>query len=140
MRYLAVAFVVLASTGCSVVDVIRAALDPRVARAQVAEAAQTEMIGMSAKQVLACMGPPVSQASAGNTDAWSYYSSSNVAVGTVQPVLPGQAATVTASQGYCTTTVTMTNGRVSQLSYQGYTGGILARNQQCGYAVARCVQ
>jgi outer membrane protein assembly factor BamE (lipoprotein component of BamABCDE complex) len=43
-------------------------------RAQVANYARAQMVGLSKEQVLACMGAPSSRASEGATEVWSYSS------------------------------------------------------------------
>ena len=133
----------MAGAGCDTINEVRGALDPSVARSQAAAAAETQMIGMSQEQILACMGPPDTDASAGTTDAWRYRASDGRIDGSIQPpTLPGSAlgTMVSARQRYCDVSVTFADGRVSRIAYQGYTGSVLARNEQCGYAVAGCVQ
>lgn len=99
-----------------------------VQRAQVANDAQSKMIGLSREQVLACMGPPINRTSGGETEVWSYNSevwSYNIAVST---------------QRFCTVNVVMMAGRVSSLNYAGPTGGPLTAGEQCGFAVQNCVR
>ncbi len=43
-------------------------------RAQIANEAQSQMIGLTKERVLACMGPPVNKAAEGATEVWSYES------------------------------------------------------------------
>jgi hypothetical protein len=43
-------------------------------RAQIAEDARGQMLGMSKEQVLACMGPPANRMAEGTTEVWSYQS------------------------------------------------------------------
>src|SRR5262245_52390919 len=45
-----------------------------IQRAQVAQDARVQMVGMSKEQVLACMGPPGTKAAEGATEVWSYAS------------------------------------------------------------------
>ena len=46
-------------------------------RATVANDAQNKMVGLTKEQVLACMGPPVTKATEGATEVWSYNSGNN---------------------------------------------------------------
>jgi outer membrane protein assembly factor BamE (lipoprotein component of BamABCDE complex) len=45
-----------------------------IQRAQVAQDARAQMVGMSKEQVLTCMGPPGTKAAEGATEVWSYAS------------------------------------------------------------------
>jgi hypothetical protein len=47
-------------------------------RAQIAQDAQANMIGMPKEQVLACMGPPVNKATEGKTEVWAYSTSPTI--------------------------------------------------------------
>jgi hypothetical protein len=98
-------------------------------RAQIAQDAQANMIGMPKEQVLICMGPPANRATEGQTEVWAYNS----------------GATLTVSDGngstrFCNINITMSAGRVSDVSYHGPTGGLLSRGEQCAYAVDRCAK
>jgi outer membrane protein assembly factor BamE (lipoprotein component of BamABCDE complex) len=107
-----------------------------IQRAQMAAEAQTTMIGMSKEQVLTCMGPPVTKASEGATEVWSYASGN---AHTDVAVSGGRGwATGVSSQRYCTVNVTMTGGRVARLNYVGPTGGLLTPGEQCAFALQNC--
>jgi hypothetical protein len=100
-----------------------------IQRAQIAQDAQANMIGMPKEQVLICMGPPANRATEGQTEVWAYNS----------------GATFTVSDGngstrFCNINITMSAGRVSDVSYHGPTGGLLSRGEQCAYAVDRCAK
>ncbi|MET4764182.1 outer membrane protein assembly factor BamE (lipoprotein component of BamABCDE complex) [Bradyrhizobium ottawaense] len=45
-----------------------------IQRAQVAQDARAQMVGLSKEQVLGCMGPPANKAAEGQTEVWSYAS------------------------------------------------------------------
>lgn len=126
-------------------------------RAQTAAAAQTQMIGFSKGEVLACMGIPAAKAVEGTTEVWSYetgngrtdsvsngYSSTNSAVaGAAQATRIGNSVyaagaaagnSQTSSFGFgstrhrsCTVSIVMTNGSVSRVNYSGPTGGVLTK-------------
>lgn len=78
---------------------------------------------MPAEQVLSCMGAPAARHSVNNTEVWTY---------------PSGGTTLTSS-AYCTVSIVMTQGRVSEVNYTGRTGGLLNRGEQCAYAVEHCV-
>jgi outer membrane protein assembly factor BamE (lipoprotein component of BamABCDE complex) len=107
-----------------------------IQRAQVAAQAQTTMIGMSKEQVLACMGPPITKATEGATEVWSYQSGN----GHTDVAASGGRfwGTGTSTQRFCTVNVTMTGGRVAQLNYVGPTGGLLTAGEQCAFALENC--
>jgi outer membrane protein assembly factor BamE (lipoprotein component of BamABCDE complex) len=62
MRVLGVVALAAALCGCA------------IQRAQVAQDARVQMVGMSKEQVLACMGPPASKAAEAQTEVWGYNS------------------------------------------------------------------
>ena len=62
MRTLVIVLLCAASGGCA------------IQRAQTAQDARSQMVGLSKEQVLACMGPPPSKAAEGSTEVWSYSS------------------------------------------------------------------
>lgn len=129
-----------------------------IERAQVAESAQTEMIGLSREQVLACMGPPGNRMAEGATEVWAYGSgdgsTSTVAFadGTTTGSVtggPGYAnfnaassasAIAHSSRRYCIVNIVMTKGAVSRVSYAGPTGGLLTAGEQCAFAIRNCVK
>jgi hypothetical protein len=96
-------------------------------RAQIAQDAQANMIGMPKEQVLACMGPPVNKATEGKTEVWAYSTSPTINLDR------GSGAT-----RFCSINVTVSGGTVSAVSYQGPTGGLLSHGEQCADAVDRC--
>jgi outer membrane protein assembly factor BamE (lipoprotein component of BamABCDE complex) len=99
----------------------------RVERAQVANEAKVQMIGMTKEQVLACMGPPATKAAEGATEVWTYNT------GNMQNGVLG-------IQRYCTINVNINKSRVTALNYLGPTGGLLDQGEQCGFALQNCVQ
>lgn len=113
-----------------------------VQRAQFASDAQTQLIGFSKEQVLACMGPPINKASEGATEVWSYASGNGQTnVSTFSSGGRGWASGFgVAEQRFCTVNVTMTSGRVSHINFVGPTGGLLTQGEQCAFALQNCVQ
>jgi hypothetical protein len=92
------------------------------------------------------------------TEVWSYASgngySSTIATSDVQTngqaqALGNQVYGSSSSSGFgtgvshrrfCTVNVVMTGGYVSAVNYQGPTGGLLTRGEQCAYAVEACTK
>jgi hypothetical protein len=68
MRVLGVVALAAALCGCA------------IQRAQVAQDARVQMVGMSKEQVLACMGPPASKAAEAQTEVWGYNSGDGTVV------------------------------------------------------------
>ena len=126
-------------------------------RAQIANEAQTKLIGLTKEQVLGCMGVPQGKAAEGATEVWSYGSgdgrttistfggsTTNASVTGGPNHASGSATTSgsglgVATQRSCTVQVVMTDGRVSRVNYAGPTGGVLTKGEQCAYAVENCV-
>jgi hypothetical protein len=129
-----------------------------IQRAQVANEAHDKMIGLSKEQVLACMGPPAQQAAEGSTEVWSYNSGNDrtTAIGSTfasaqasatggphyaSGTATGQSTSITTSmRRYCTVNIVMTDNRVSQVNYNGPTGGLLTAGEQCAFAVQNCAK
>jgi outer membrane protein assembly factor BamE (lipoprotein component of BamABCDE complex) len=112
-----------------------------IQRAQIANDAQSKMIGLTKEQVLACMGPPTSRATEGATEVWSYPSGNNhtavaVSGNANHGVITGGGV---AETRFCTVNVTMVDGQVNRMNYVGPTGGLLSPNEQCAFAVENCV-
>lgn len=126
MRTLGVAALAVAVSGCA------------IQRAQVAQDARVQMVGLSKEQVLVCMGPPASKAAEGQTEVWSY----NSGDGTI--VASGSASygsfSGSSSRRFCHINVVMTGGAVAAVNYQGPTGGLITAGEQCAYAVDACVK
>ena len=103
-------------------------------RAQLAQDAQSKMIGLTKESVLACMGIPASKAQEGVTEVWSYNSGNNH----VEAVaFRGVAA---AESHYCVINVVMSGGKVSKVNYSGPTGGLITGGEQCAFAVQNCAR
>ena len=129
-----------------------------IERAQVAQDAQTRMVGLTKEQVLACMGPPAAKAAEGSTEVWSYNSGSdhtqvatfgqsmtNASAAGGRGYASGTAFTTgsnigVSSRRYCTVNVVMSGGRVSRINYSGPTGGPLTAGEQCAFAVQNCTR
>jgi hypothetical protein len=138
MRSLLLGFAILVLAGCA------------IQRAQVANAAQEQMVGMSSEEVLACMGPPEVREAEGETEVWAYNSGGRtVGSGTSFGFGTGGYSGFGVGVGvgsynsrdlYCQVNVFMADGRVSHITYEGPTGGLATQGEQCAYAVENCVR
>lgn len=126
MRILGIVVLGIASSGCA------------IQRAQVAQDARVQMVGLSKEQVLACMGAPASKASEGNTEVWGYASGNGMTVASASYDRYG--GTAVSSSRFCNVNIVMTSGRVTVVNYTGPTGGLLTASEQCAYAVDACVR
>jgi hypothetical protein len=109
-----------------------------IQRAQEAQDARAQMVGMSKEQVLACMGAPVNKAAEGMTEVWAYNSGNGMTVADASYDRFG--GTVVSSSRFCNINVVMNKGQVAAINYTGPTGGLLTAGEQCAYAVDACVR
>jgi hypothetical protein len=109
-----------------------------IQRAQIAQDARAQMVGMSREQVLVCMGSPANKAAEGQTEVWSYNSGDGTTV-TSGSVSYGNFSG-SSSRRFCQINVVMSGGAVSAVNYQGPTGGLITAGEQCAYAVDACVK
>ena len=107
-------------------------------RAEIAQDARTQMIGMPKEQVLACMGAPATKGAEGATEVWGYNSGNGMTVTDASYGRYGGSA-VSMSR-FCTVNIVFTGGQVSAVNYNGPTGGLLTRGEQCAYAVDACLK
>jgi hypothetical protein len=125
-----------------------------IQRAQVAQDARAQMVGMSKEQVLTCMGPPGTKAAEGATEVWSYASGDGhtQTFGTATANTTAEAnrfgntvygsantfgtASAVSTRRFCQINVVMSGGAVSAVNYQGPTGGLLTAGEQCARDVA----
>jgi hypothetical protein len=126
MRVLGVVALAAALCGCA------------IQRAQVAQDARVQMVGMSKEQVLACMGPPASKAAEAQTEVWGYNSGDGTVVASGS-VSGGNFSGVSSSR-FCKINMVFAGGAVSTVNYQGPTGGLITAGEQCAYAVDACVK
>jgi hypothetical protein len=108
-------------------------------RPEVDQIAQQDMIGLSKRDILACMGAPVRRHALGEgTEIWTY------AVGTTTTDSPPWAAGLNFSAlpppAPCDVRVIMTNTRVSQVAYAMPDGRALPSGRQCTFAVQSCAR
>lgn len=99
--------------------------------------AQTAMIGLSGRTVLACMGPPLRRsAPAQATEIWTYRT--GVTTTDSPPWAVGTNFSLLAPDAPCDVRIVMTNGHVSQIAYALPDGRALPSGRQCSFAVQTC--
>ena len=100
-------------TGCSIAR--------RAERAELAERAKTELIGLSKTELLTCAGVPVRSSAEGELEFMSYGASS---------YRRGSS---------CVVTFVLRNEAVETISYSGRTGRYSQNGERCAYTVANCL-
>lgn len=109
-----------------------------IQRAEIAQDARAQMVGLSKEQVLACMGAPANKAAEGATEVWGYASGNGMTVATASYDRYG--GTAVSSSRFCNVNIVFASGQVSTVNYTGPTGGLLTAGEQCAYAVSACVK
>ncbi|WFU45805.1 hypothetical protein QA640_44020 (plasmid) [Bradyrhizobium sp. CB82] len=107
-------------------------------RAEIAQDARSQMVGMSKEQVLTCIGAPASKAAEGATEVWGYNSGNGMTV--VDASYGRYGGTTVGTSRFCNINVVFVGGQVSAVNYTGPTGGLLTAGEQCAYAVNACVK
>ena len=92
-------------------------------RAEDAAAAQKSMIGASKAHVLDCMGKPDETLAYAESETLTYNSH------------PAD----TNARLFCKVDIVVSDGVVSRVDYNGATGGVFTRDEQCAPMVARCI-
>ncbi len=99
--------------------------------------AQTAMIGLSERTVLACMGPPLRRAApAQATEIWTYRT--GVTTTDSPPWAVGTNFSLLAPDATCDVRIVMTNAHVSQVAYAMPGGRALPSGRQCSFPVWTC--
>jgi len=93
----------------------------RTERAELAQRAQLELVGLSKTEVLTCAGVPVRSTTEGEMEFLTYATSSR------------------GWRGSCQVTFVLKEGIVQQVSYSGRTGSGGQKGEQCAYAVENCL-
>jgi outer membrane protein assembly factor BamE (lipoprotein component of BamABCDE complex) len=107
-------------------------------RAEIAQDARAQMVGMTKEQVLACMGAPATKAAEGATEVWGFASGNGTTVASANYDRYG--GTAVSSSRFCNVNIVFAGGQVSTINYTGPTGGLLTASEQCAYAVNNCVR
>ncbi len=108
---------------------------------EVDQVAQQSMIGLTARDIRACLGPPRNRAPAGQaTEIWTYAGGRMRGYGPQWAILLNTNLPPFGGIGTCDVTLVMTNGRVSQVGYAGADGQALPLGQECLFPVEACVK
>ena len=100
----------------------------RSGKASIAEDAQTQMVGLTKREVLECAGIPRRTMQSDGVEYLRYsYRWQGGNDGDIQT-------------RNCDVTTTLSDGRVSKVDYRGRTGGLLAKRWTCYYVIENCVQ
>src|SRR6476660_7997531 len=99
-----------------------------IQRAQIAQDARVQMVGLSKEQVLICMGPPASKAAEGQTEVWAYNSGGGTVVASGS--LSGGSFSGVSSSRFCKINLVFAGAGVSAVNYQGPTGGLITAGEQ----------
>jgi hypothetical protein len=112
-------------------------------RDDVAARAKQRMIGMSKKDISACLGEPKKKSQEENLEVWSYYSSSGHTLreGTFYGPSGFSLPSNSFEKRYCIVSVTMKKGVVQDVEYLGPTSSnFYNQDDQCSYLVAPCLK
>jgi hypothetical protein len=107
-----------------------------------AERARSEMIGLSADQLMACAGQPTARNREGGADIWSYFreTSRSATIQTEQGFSPAGRGEVMGDYfRYCEATFILQNGKISALEFRGRTATGREILEPCGAIVDRCL-
>jgi hypothetical protein len=108
-------------------------------RPEVDQIAQEDMIGLSKRDILACMGEPVRRRALGEgTDIWTYGGGTTTT--SSPPWAVGLNFSALGPPADCDVRIVMTNARVSQVAYLMPDGRALPSGRQCAFAVQACAR
>ena len=86
-------------------------------RAEVAQDARVQMVGMSKEQVLGCMGAPATKAAEGTTEVWGFNSGNGMTV--VDASYGRYGSSAVASSRFCNINIVFASGQVATVNYAG---------------------
>lgn len=118
MRFTVLLGAVLMVASCAALD-----------RAQLAERARSELIGVTKDHLLACAGAPDKHLTSGDSEYLTY------SIHTEQRTVDGTGG----GSRFCEATFILKNGLVEAVTYRGKTGGLATKGEQCGYIVQNCL-
>ncbi len=107
-------------------------------RASVASRAQTELVGMSKKDLLQCAGVPVRQDRVDDLEFLTYAGGGDSTTAAV--ATSDYSAVSKTHRRYCEATFVLKDGLVQKVNYQGRTGGWLSKGEQCAFIVENCLR
>lgn len=96
---------------------------------------------MSKKELLTCAGVPLRQERIDDLEFLSFAGGGDsVGVGVATSTSPTTAvAEGRSARRYCEATIVLQNGVVQKVNYQGRTGGLLTKGEQCAFIVENCL-
>jgi hypothetical protein len=95
-------------------------------------------IGMSKKNLMMCAGVPARQDRVDELEFLTYAGggdSTTAAVATSRWTAVSKTA-----HRYCEATFVLKDGLVRKVNYQGRTGGLLSKGEQCAFIVENCLE
>jgi hypothetical protein len=99
------------------------------------------MIGLSKRDILACMGQPAQRVPAGQgTEIWTYTGGQMRGYGPQWAIGLNTNLVPFTLPGNCDVVVVMTSARVSQVGYAAVDGARLPLGQECLFPVESCVK
>ena len=108
-------------------------------RPEVDQIAQQDMIGLSKKDILACMGEPAARRGLSEgTEIWTYAGGTTTT--SSPPWAAGGASALKLRPAACDVKIIMTNAHVSQVAYRMPDGSALPSGRQCSFAVQACAR
>ena len=118
-------------------------------RAETARRAQVQMVGMQKRDLYACAGLPVRSQTVDGFEYLVYEGGGDTVTAGVASgrataygnTAYGSSVGVSKSaRRYCQATFVLKDNVVQGVSYQGRTGGLLTRGEQCAFIVENCVR
>jgi hypothetical protein len=107
---------------------------------EVDQVAQQSMIGLSKRDILACMGEPAQRVRAGDrSEIWTYVGGQMRGYGPQWAIGLNTNLFPVTLGGSCDVVLVMTNAQVSQVGYTAVDGLSLPLGRECLFPVERCV-
>jgi hypothetical protein len=108
---------------------------------EVDQIAQQSMIGLSKRDILACLGQPAQRARAGQgTEIWTYVGGQMRGYGPQWAITLNTNLLPVAPSRSCDVVLVMTNAQVSEVGYAAVDGAALPLGQECLFPVESCVR
>jgi hypothetical protein len=108
---------------------------------EVNQVAQQSLIGLKARDIRACLGPPHDRTPAGQgTEIWTYAIGETRGYGPQWALLLNTNLRPFAWPGRCQAKFVMTEGWVTQVAYAAGDGEALPLGQECLFPVEACVK
>ena len=110
-------------------------------RAEVATRAETELVGMSKKDLLSCAGVPMRSERLEDMEFLTYVGGGdNVGYAGGGAGSSAAGGVIAVHKRYCEVTFILKSGRVEKVNYTGRTGGWATKDEQCAFVIENCLQ